>query len=1754
MKSRFFRILLCGALLISILLSMLPSVAFAVKATETLVQPSAISVPSISSPFTTHPTVFIVEDTYQIAFATNATGLAWVEINGIDYQDSQNGLVRWNSKYHKITVPQSALNNAESYKICFRSLSDRPSYDPVPGSTVSRTYPFDPIPEDRDPVFYCSSDQHGTNTNNLKISKTRSFDVYVFGGDYISTLTDDSGVKLLLDYTGAVTQGRKPTIYTRGNHEIRGSNCEDLYRVSGYSEKTGPYYTVKLPGIFGIVLDAGEDKVDSHSEYGGTVQFTAFREAQTQWLREVVASREWETYPVRMAFAHVPFSFYATDTFESTYKEWADLCDQMGISLLVSGHKHNYAVNGPNSSKHKADPNFVTLIMSDRENDVCTYSGTFLTVSPTEYIIENVQDNLVAKETQIVPVFTNAYVAPNADGNTNPPAVSASEVESTPATKASVPSISSPYTLHPTVFAVEDGYQIIFATESTGMAWATIGGKKYYDQDMGLMNYTSKYHSIRVPRVALDVARSYTVSYQSMVYREAYSPTHGSTVSRTYPFTPMADKKEPVILCLSDFRSLATEAKSVGAYKSFDALFIGGDYGNNGNSEGNVRLLLDTASALTQGTKPVIFTRGNREIRGSKSYLLPDIAPSSSKGKSYYTIEQPDFFGIVLDSGEDKLDNNSAYGGTVDYETHRKDQTQWLQEILAEGKWKDYPTRVAFCHFPITRIDTPGLMEEYAQWTELLNQMGISLLISGHFYEHNLFAADDSGNISNPNFPTLISCDVENTEYTYSGTYLTLGTETLTIQSVSAAKKLLKTSTTPNRTAPDYPEQSDPYLMFDFNDDSLAQDRYHSSVYGGIDFDLKGNWGSEANTTASAITRGVLSFSPTTSAVTAVGIHSRPQGSAKNQWAYRPLHYFPKNTDYCLVRFKIDNAVAVSADGMAKFRLDVDCPNDLDSSADSSKFYTRFEQSFRVADVVGKGYVTLCFPLNTAEYARMSYLNLVHPQFVDIKSASGATAVFSMDYIYIGPEEFFPTDDDYLFFGFDNTASDRDRYNSFTYNYLNFDDPTNWIPYDASPMTSISDGVLRLAVPTYNYDTSHSVRSHKDKVRVLHYIPGENDILQVRIQINNAVASTDNGIVSFCMNLDRNNSLVIADGSSRTWTPVPIEFVLADYVDQGWFTLEVALKDPEYLASDWINLVHPKFQNITSATDKNAEFLIDYIYIGPREKSPTAAVVTFAGPDGTVLQQQTVAPGGTAVYDGDTPTQAYDTEQHYSFAGWVTEEGTPAILDNIQGAMTVYASFLGQAHSYTERVVTTSTCTDEGQKEFLCSCGYSYLETIPMEGHSAASITAVPPTCTAPGKSEGSYCTVCKCILIPPTAVPATGHCPETVPGKPATCVSSGLSDGSVCGVCGITLAEQEILPRLGHDIHYTNLGTDHIAQCSRCSKTQAEAHNYTNGTCICGATQSGYATEDNTLKLNHTLNLASDISVNLAVSKAVLEGFDMDTVYILTELDIYEGNELIGTRTVKLLPVDQGYYYYFTINGLTAVNMNDRFRSILYGTKDGRIYYSPTDSYSIADYAYSQLNKDGAADTLKALCSELLRYGSKAQIFKAYRTDNLVDSNMTDIHRAYLSDLETVVFGNTNTVLNDLENAPIRWIGKSLSLESKVALKFVFDPADYFGSITDLTLRISYEDIYGNTKHLKLCDPELYSETGNAYVFTLDTLLASELRAVVSARIYVGEAPVSPTLQYSPDTYGNGKIGDLGILCKALMAYSDAAKAYFSP
>ena len=86
-----------------------------------------------------------------------------------------------------------------------------------------------------------------------------------------------------------------------------------------------------------------------------------------------------------------------------------------------------------------------------------------------------------------------------------------------------------------------------------------------------------------------------------------------------------------------------------------------------------------------------------------------------------------------------------------------------------------------------------------------------------------------------------------------------------------------------------------------------------------------------------------------------------------------------------------------------------------------------------------------------------------------------------------------------------------------------------------------------------------------------------------------------------------------------------------------------------------------------------------------------------------------------------------------------------------------------------------------------------------------------------------------------------------------------------------------------------------------------------------------------------------------------------------------------------------------------------------------------------------------------------------------------------------------------------------------------------------------------------GETQTAIVTDLESYNAEKKLYAFSFDGLLAAELRSVVTAAVYQGDKQVSNTLSYSPDTYGNATSGTLLTLCKALFAYSDSARTYFS-
>ncbi len=303
-------------------------------------------------------------------------------------------------------------------------------------------------------------------------------------------------------------------------------------------------------------------------------------------------------------------------------------------------------------------------------------------------------------------------------------------------------------------------------------------------------------------------------------------------------------------------------------------------------------------------------------------------------------------------------------------------------------------------------------------------------------------------------------------------------------------------------------------------------------------------------------------------------------------------------------------------------------------------------------------------------------------------------------------------------------------------------------------------------------------------------------------------------------------------------------------------------------------------------------------------------------------------------------------------------------------------------------------------------------------------------------------------------------------------------------------------------------------------------------------------------IKILHSLELASDISVNYAVAEDQLA--DYDSYYLECTLPVFEGNEATGTKTLRIKPSLKDGYYYFTLRDLTAVQIGDEILSTLYMEKAGDHFASSTDCYSIATYAYNQLKKEEISEKLKVLCGDLLVYGSSAQIFKGYRTDALADAALTEDQRVYCSDLSTVTFGNNNTVLNDVENAPITWAGKALNLESRVSLKFVMNASGYSGDPENLTLRVSYRNQDGVNCTSFVLGATPYGTEG-CYAFEFDDLLASELRTVLSVCVMNGSEKLTPTLRYSADSYGNGRTGNLLTLCKALFAYSDSARLYFN-
>lgn len=287
------------------------------------------------------------------------------------------------------------------------------------------------------------------------------------------------------------------------------------------------------------------------------------------------------------------------------------------------------------------------------------------------------------------------------------------------------------------VYAVEDDYQIVFSTSDSAIAWVEIDGENYYDLYAGSMRSADRVHKIEVPQSVLDEAGSYRICARQMIYRGPFGGYTGDTISESYAFRPVDSSDGLNYFALSDVHE-AVDAATRAATSQDDTDFIVllGDLVSMVETEADANLANDLAHGITGGEIPVIYARGNHEIKGEYGEVLYKYVGSKNQ-EYYYTVTlSNEIFAVVLDLGEDHEDDWWEYYGTAQFDLYRQKQTEMLEEILAEGEYENYRYRMALCHIPIVFLD--GKFNEFRmEWTELLNKMDIDMCLSGH--KHKLW-------------------------------------------------------------------------------------------------------------------------------------------------------------------------------------------------------------------------------------------------------------------------------------------------------------------------------------------------------------------------------------------------------------------------------------------------------------------------------------------------------------------------------------------------------------------------------------------------------------------------------------------------------------------------------------------------------------------------------------------------------------------------------------------------------------------------------------------------------------------------------------------------------------------------------------------------------------------------------------------------------------------------------------------------------
>ncbi len=287
----------------------------------------------------------------------------------------------------------------------------------------------------------------------------------------------------------------------------------------------------------------------------------------------------------------------------------------------------------------------------------------------------------------------------------------------------------------------------------------------------------------------------------------------------------------------------------------------------------------------------------------------------------------------------------------------------------------------------------------------------------------------------------------------------------------------------------------------------------------------------------------------------------------------------------------------------------------------------------------------------------------------------------------------------------------------------------------------------------------------------------------------------------------------------------------------------------------------------------------------------------------------------------------------------------------------------------------------------------------------------------------------------------------------------------------------------------------------------------------------------------SYSLSLKESIAINFRVKPETVEGFS--DIYLSVN---YLGNEEILRDYTTL---SDGTLV-FQFDKIVPQAVGEDATAVLYGKKDGVIYYG--EEYSRSVLKYADKYQVSGSNSLKGLLVNLLRYCAEAQKISNYNTDKLVSKHIVASAAQYakntLDPMEDVKDFHAEACPN---TATFEFNNAALVLGNCVGIKVKFTAED----ISDKSIRVDYN---GESKYFEAESLTVEGNSNGRGIFVYD-LYANQLNDTVKFTVCQGEnhTPISDTMTYSAASYIRNYIDSeiYGPLLTELMLYGQAASYY---